>query len=63
MKTKRGPGRPKLPKSQRRVTFKFRLHPKTGDKLKAIAKLSNVSMTKIVGQLIDSEPMGYKTYK
>lgn len=56
MKTeiKRGPGRPKLPKSEKRVPVKFRLHPQTVIRLQRRAKAENLSMTKFVGQLIDA---------
>ena len=52
-KTKRGRGRPKLPKGERQISCTFYLHPKTKDALRVLAEGKNLSMAKMLTELID----------
>jgi hypothetical protein len=51
---RRGVGRPPIPEEDRKVAVKFRLHPRQIERLRKRAKTGNVSMGKLVGQLIES---------
>lgn len=53
--TKRGPGRPKLPASERRVSCTWHLPKDTRNSLRYLAKHKKLSMAKVITQLIDQE--------
>ena len=50
----RGPGRPRLPASERRVSCSWYLSPKTRETLRKRARAQNVSMAKFLTQLIEA---------
>jgi hypothetical protein len=54
MKNKPGPGRPRLPNSEKRVHHGFRLRASVLASLKRRAKAKNLSTGKFVEQLIES---------
>ena len=50
---KRGPGRPKLPESERTIKFDFRLSPELLESVRSVAKKRDLSLTFIVRQAIE----------
>lgn len=55
MKTKRGPGRPKLPKGERAINVGFRLPPLLAESLRRTAEAEDLSMGILVKQILMGE--------
>lgn len=55
MKTKRGPGRPPIPKAQRAVKFNVTATPQVAEKFDFLCQRRNLSRGKLIAQLIQSE--------